>query len=107
MKKGKIISRQLITSISDQLKKYPIIALTGPRQSGKTTLLRDLLPSYQYISLENPDQRSFANEDAVGFLEKYNSKIIFDEVQKAPNLFSYMQTLVDESGEMGQFVLSG
>lgn len=107
MKQAKIIERQLTSTISKQIEKYPIIALTGPRQSGKTTLLKNMFPTYQYISLENTDQRSFAVENPDGFLKKYDSKVIFDEVQQAPSLFSYLQTKVDESGEMGQFILSG
>ena len=89
------------------LPKYPILALTGPRQSGKTTLLRYILPNYRYVSLENPDTRSFATEDPVGFLKEYDTQVIFDEVQRAPSLFSYLQTIVDNSRQMGQLVLSG
>jgi len=89
------------------LDKYPILALTGPRQSGKTTFLKAFLPDYRYVSLENADQRAFAMEDPTGFLDKFDSEVIFDEVQRAPHLFSYLQTIVDESGKMGQFVLSG
>lgn len=102
-----IIARQITQPIYDLLHKYPILAITGPRQSGKTTLLKAILPEYRYVSLENTDQRSFAEEDPVGFLKEYNSRVIFDEVQRTPNLFSYLQTLVDESGQMGQFILSG
>lgn len=102
-----LIKRQLENVINRLIQKYPIIALTGPRQSGKTTLLKNILTDYRYVSLENIDERSFANEDPKGFLKKYNTHVIFDEVQRAPSLFSYMQTKVDESSEMGQFVLSG
>lgn len=105
--KGKIIRRQLTDKITDYLTKYPVVALTGPRQSGKTTLLRHIIPDYQYVSLENPDQRAYAMDDPVGFLKQYNSKVIFDEAQRVPSLFSYIQSIVDESGEMGQFILSG
>jgi predicted AAA+ superfamily ATPase len=87
--------------------KYPVIAVTGPRQSGKTTLLKSVFPDYEYVSLENPDIRNFAENDANGFLKRYAGKVIFDEVQRVPALFSYIQTKVDESGEMGQFILSG
>ncbi len=102
-----LINRQISESFKLHLTNYPILALTGPRQSGKTTLLKNVLPDYQYVSLENSDQRSFAEEDPIGFLKKYNSHVIFDEIQRAPHLFSYLQTLVDESHQMGQFVLSG
>jgi hypothetical protein len=89
------------------LGKYPILAITGPRQSGKTTLLKSILPEYGYVSLEDTNQRSFATTDPVGFLKKYDSKVIFDEVQQAPILFSYLQTIVDKRGSMGEFILSG
>jgi len=101
------VERQITRQISAQKDKFPIIALTGPRQSGKTTLLKELFGDYRYVSLENPDIRSFATEDPVGFLKVYNQQVIFDEVQRAPELFSYIQGIVDESGKMGQFVLSG
>jgi uncharacterized protein len=89
------------------LTKFPVIALTGPRQSGKTTLLKSLLGDYTYISLESPNIRAFAKEDPIGFLNQYHDKVILDEVQRVPELFSYIQNRVDESGKMGQFILSG
>ena len=101
------VNRELVKSILLYKSKYPILALTGPRQSGKTTLLRELFPDYQYISLENPDTRAFLQEDAKGFFEKYSKYCIFDEAQRVPELFSYLQTIVDESKIMGQFILSG
>lgn len=107
MKSEKLLDRRLAGSIQEHLGKYPILALTGPRQSGKTTLLKQIVPDYQYVSLEDPNSREYAIEDPVGFLENYKSKVIFDEVQRAPSLFSYIQTIVDQSGEMGQFILSG
>jgi hypothetical protein len=101
----------VVRSIIEQLKiyksKYPILALTGPRQSGKTTLLRALFPDYTYLSLENPDLRTFAENDPNGFFDKYSQFCIFDEVQRVPQLFSYLQTIVDEKKIMGQFILSG
>lgn len=101
------IHRQIAEKITQQKSKFPIIALTGPRQSGKTTLLKQIFAGYKYVSLENPDVRSFATEDPVGFLKLYDENVIFDEVQRAPSLFSYIQGIVDESGKMGQFILSG
>jgi len=101
------ISRQIAPVIKAQQTKFPVLAVTGPRQSGKTTLLKAIFDDYRYVSLENPDTRSFALDDPVGFLNVYDSKIIFDEVQRAPALFSYIQGKVDESGKMGQFILSG
>jgi len=102
-----IVNREIAKAIQLMLAKYPVIALTGPRQSGKTTLLRTILPGYQYVSLENPDNRYFAKTDPNGFLKKFSSSVIIDEVQQVPSLFSYIQTIVDESGRMGQFILSG
>jgi len=102
-----IINRDIANSIFKFGMKYPVIAITGPRQSGKTTMLKSVFPDYEYVSLENPDNRNFAENDPNGFLDRYSRKIIFDEVQRVPSLFSYIQSKVDESGEMGQFILSG
>ena len=101
------IKRSLKESIVIYLEKYPIIALTGPRQSGKTTFLKGEFPEYRYVNLENPDTRNFAETDPNAFLKLYDRFVIFDEVQRAPVLFSYIQALVDESRIMGQFILSG
>jgi predicted AAA+ superfamily ATPase len=102
-----IVNREIAKAIQLMLEKYPVITLTGPRQSGKTTLLKTILPGYQYVSLENPDNRYFAQTDPNGFLKKYASSVIIDEAQQVPSLFSYIQTILDESGKMGQFILSG
>lgn len=102
-----MIIRQLANKVLEMAQKFPIVSLTGPRQSGKTTLLKYLLPDYQYVSLENPITRRFAVDDPIGFLNTYSSKVIFDEIQRVPELFSYLQTKVDESRQMGQFIISG
>ncbi len=102
-----IIERGIHKPIRAFAKMYPIIAVTGPRQSGKTTMLKTLFSDFTYISLENPDIRAFAETDPNGFLKQYNKHVIFDEVQRVPSLFSYIQTIVDESKIMGQFILSG
>ena len=102
-----MIERNIAKEINELMLVYPVIALTGPRQSGKTTLLKSMFKDYRYVSLENPDNRLFAEQDPNGFLELYNQKVIFDEVQRVPSLFSYIQALVDESKIMGQFILSG
>ena len=102
-----IIKRYIANSIDSLVDKYPVIALTGPRQSGKTTLLKNLFPAYAYVSLENPDNREFARTDPNGFLKLYSEFVIIDEAQRVPDLFSYIQTNVDESGKMGQYILSG
>lgn len=102
-----IIDRQIVKFLLSQINKFPILALTGPRQSGKTTLLKELFKDYKYVSLESPDIRSFAIDDPRAFLSQYNDKVILDEVQRVPQLFSYLQTKVDESKRMGQYILSG
>jgi len=86
---------------------YPVVAVAGPRQSGKTTLVRACLPHLPYASLEDPDLRGFAAADPRGFLVRYPDGAVLDEVQRAPELFSYLQTRVDETGRPGQFVLTG
>lgn len=101
------IPRQIAPMIKAQKSKFPVLAVTGPRQSGKTTLLRELFADYRYISLENPDLRTFATDDPIAFLNRYDNKVILDEVQRVPELFSYIQGRVDESRTMGQYVLSG
>ena len=87
--------------------KYPILALTGPRQSGKTTFLKTQFSEYEYVNLENLDLRKFATDDPNGFLAQYDKYVIFDEAQRVPQLFSYLQTKVDKDKIMGQFILSG
>lgn len=86
---------------------YPILAITGPRQSGKTTLAKATFAEKRYISLEDPDERLFASEDPRGFLARFPEGVILDEAQHCPSLFSYLQTLVDNKRQMGQFVLAG
>ena len=82
------IARELSDSLLEYREKYPIIAVTGPRQSGKTTMLKHAFPEYKYVSLENPDIRNFAESDPNGFLKIYDEYVILDEVQRVPSLFS-------------------
>ena len=86
---------------------FPILALTGPRQSGKTTLARAVFPNKPYISLENLDEREFAQQDPRRFLSRFPDGAILDEVQRCPSLFSWLQGVVDERKVMGDFVLTG
>lgn len=86
---------------------FPIVAITGPRQSGKTTLTRMAFPDKEYLSLEDPDIRSLAEQDPRGFLSRLPDGAILDEVQRAPQLFSYLQTHVDAHAKPGMFVLTG
>ncbi|RPA66621.1 ATP-binding protein [Cyclobacteriaceae bacterium YHN15] len=86
---------------------FKAVALIGPRQSGKTTLVKSLFVHKPYVSLEDPDMRNFALEDPRGFLAKYPKGAILDEVQRTPDLFSYLQGILDNSDESGQFILTG
>ncbi len=102
-----MIERTLQTRLLEFVKKYPIVTLTGPRQSGKSTLLRHSFPDYKYVSLEDPDIRLFATDDPRGFLATYSDKTIIDEAQRVPPLFSYIQTHVDKEGREGMYLLAG
>lgn len=86
---------------------YKSVAVTGPRQSGKTTLVKSVFKDKPYVSLENPDMRTFALEDPRGFLASYPAGAILDEVQRAPQLFSYLQQVLDDRNEPGYFILTG
>jgi hypothetical protein len=88
-------------------KGFPVVALTGPRQSGKTTLAKSVFKDKPYVSLENPDEREFALRDPKRFLQRFPSGAILDEVQRCPELLSWLQGWVDERGIMGDFVLTG
>ena len=102
-----MIRRTLQPTLAQVARQYPVVTLTGPRQSGKTVLVRATFPDHQYVSLEDPDLRSFAMEDPRGFLGHLSGPSILDEVQRAPELFSYLQTTVDEDDTPGRFILSG
>ncbi|RLB81222.1 MAG: AAA family ATPase [Deltaproteobacteria bacterium] len=103
-----MIKRTLTTKLKEAATQFPVVTLTGPRQSGKTTLVKAAFKDYDYLSLELPDQRSFALEDPRGFLSQFDGPVILDEVQRAPELFSYIQVLVDEHRDWtGRFILTG
>lgn len=86
---------------------FPILAVTGPRQSGKTTLVRALFADKPYVSLEDPIERAFALEDPRGFLARFKDGAVFDEAQRWPDLFSFLQGMVDQDRQPGRFVLTG
>ena len=86
---------------------YPVVVVTGPRQSGKSTLVKHAFPDHQHVSLEDLDHREFANSDPRGFLNQFNGSTILDEAQHCPDLFSYIQTRVDERQQPGEFILTG
>jgi len=102
-----MISRNIERVLFALLQKYPAINITGPRQSGKTTLVKNLTNDYNYFSLENPDTRLFAESDPRGFLSSAGKKFILDEVQYVPELFSYLQEILDNSSENGKVILLG
>ncbi|MGA2267230.1 MAG: ATP-binding protein [Bryobacteraceae bacterium] len=102
-----MIPRTLAASLRKAASGFPVVTVTGPRQSGKTTLVRSEFRDYAYVSLELPDQRAFAMEDPRGFLAQFNGPVILDEAQRAPDLFSYLQAEVDEKQVPGQFILTG
>lgn len=102
-----MIQRELTDKIRQMAEKFPIVTLTGPRQSGKSTLLRTMFPDYKYVSLENLDSREFAITDPRGFLQTYPSHTIIDEAQQAPQLFSYLQTHVDSANKSGMYMIAG
>ena len=102
-----MIPRKLTPHIQKMLGKFPVVSLTGPRQSGKTTLLRNAFPDYNYYNLERMDYREMIISDPIGFLKTAGEKVIFDEVQNIPELFSYIQVISDERNIPGQYILSG
>ncbi len=97
------IQKELLTSA----KNFPVVTVTGPRQAGKTTLTRIAFPKKPYVNLEDMDVRELALADPRAFLEQYPEGVILDEVQRAPSLLSYIQVIVDENKQMGQFILTG
>lgn len=102
-----MIHRDLASILAQRAKVYPVVTLTGPRQSGKTTLCRQVFPDLPYISLEPAEARTFAREDPRGFLSTFPDGAILDEVQRAPDLTGYIQTLVDQDPRPGRFILTG
>ena len=102
-----MIARQAAPRVLRLLQGFPVVTVTGPRQSGKTTLVRALLPDRPYVTLEASAQREFARRQPADFLRQFPQGAIIDEAQNAPELFSEIQVVVDASGQMGQFVLTG
>ena len=102
-----MIDRQATGLLKVITASFKAIAITGPRQSGKTTLTKSFFPDKPYITLENPTDRNLALADPVRFLASFQQGAVLDEVQKAPELFSYLQGILDSSDEKGKFVLTG
>lgn len=102
-----MIERTIKPYLSRLFEQYPFVTVTGPRQSGKTTLCRAAFPHLPYINLEAPNQREFAASDPLGFLSMLDNGAILDEIQRVPDLLSYLQVLADEKGQNSLFVLTG
>ncbi|OHD68453.1 MAG: AAA family ATPase [Spirochaetes bacterium RBG_16_49_21] len=102
-----MIPRRAEKTLKEMARGYPIIAVTGPRQSGKTTLVRHVFNDREYVSLEEPDMLELATGDPRGFLSRYGGGVIIDEAQRAPALFSYLQAKVDIEKRYGAFILTG
>lgn len=102
-----MIEREITRCLIRLFRQYPFVTVTGPRQSGKTTLSRSTFPDLAYANLEAPDVRDFAESDPRGFLSQFGEGAILDEIQHVPELLSYLQVIADEKGANGQFVLTG
>lgn len=104
-----MIRRDLTHSLLESAKQFPVIAVLGPRQSGKTTLVQQCFPNHKYLSLEDLDIRTIAKSDPRRFLKDYTgpSGVISDEIQHVPELLSYMQTIVDREKINGYFIITG
>ena len=102
-----MIKREITSRLVDLFKQYPFVTVTGPRQSGKTTLCRAVFPDLEYVNLEAPDQREFAESDPRAFLARLDGGAILDEIQRVPSLLSYLQVIADEKGRNSLFVLTG
>ncbi|MBT7710236.1 MAG: ATP-binding protein [Deltaproteobacteria bacterium] len=102
-----MITRKITTVLLEMAASFPIVTITGPRQSGKTTLAKMTFPSKDYVSLEDLDTRQFAESDPRGFLGQYPQGAVIDEVQHVPSLLSYIQTIVDTKKVNGMYILTG
>ncbi len=102
-----IVRREVSDKVLKLAEQYPVITITGPRQSGKTTLCRQLFKNMKYVSLEDIDERRFASDDPRGFLLRFQQGAVIDEVQRVPDLLSYIQTMTDEMKREGLFILTG
>lgn len=102
-----MITRDIEAALKEAAQFYPVVAVTGPRQSGKTTVVQKVFPDKPYVNLEKPNERMFAAEDPEAFLAKYPDGAIIDEIQREPALLSYIQVIVDKKKKKGMFILTG
>jgi predicted AAA+ superfamily ATPase len=102
-----MFKRTITSTLTSLAGQFPVVTITGPRQSGKTTLCRATFPDKPYINLEQPDTRRFAQDDPKAFLARIPEGAILDEIQRVPELLSYIQVIVDEQAVAGQFIVTG
>ena len=102
-----MIPRKILPILWERSRQMPVVTVLGPRQAGKTTLVRYAFPAYTYLNLENPAIREFALKDPEGFFKQYKTPLILDEIQRVPDLLSWIQVLVDEEKQNGLFILTG
>ncbi|MDR0563675.1 MAG: ATP-binding protein [Azoarcus sp.] len=102
-----MIKRQAEVQLKRLAEQFPVVTLLGPRQSGKTTLAKSTFPNHEYINLEFPPIRKAAMDDAVGFFKAHPGPLILDEIQRIPELLSYIQVMADENKQKGKFILTG
>ena len=102
-----MIIRNITETLSRLEAEFPVVTITGPRQSGKTTLVKEYFNNHEYVSLENKANLRLAQVDPQAFLSLHPSPVIFDEAQRCPELFSYLQEIVDANNTPGKFILTG
>lgn len=102
-----MIKRLLEKQVKHAVTQFPVVSVTGPRQSGKTTLIKECFPTYEYYNLEDPNTRSLIQDDPKQFVNTTKKGVIFDEVQKYPDLLSFIQVTADETNKPGQYIISG